>query len=89
MPLSTEQKTDVIKKFGKNDKDSGAPEVQIALLDKRIRDLTEHVKKHKKDNHSRHGLVSLVAQRKKLLQYLRRTNPESYVNILKELKIRG
>jgi small subunit ribosomal protein S15 len=85
----TEKKREIITKFGKNEQDSGSAEVQIALLTQRIKDLTEHVKVHKKDKHSRHGLVKLVAQRKKLLKYLRRTNPQSYVKLIKELSIRG
>ena len=79
----------IIEKFGKDAKDSGSPESQIALLTQRIRDLTEHVKVHKKDNHSRHGLVKLVSQRKKLMKYLIKTNPESYTKLIKELGIRG
>ncbi len=89
MPLTTEKKAELIQKFGANDKDSGSAEVQIALLTQRIRDLTAHVGIHKKDNHSRHGLVKLVSQRKKLIKYLRKTNPESYVKLISELKIRG
>ncbi|MBT6516167.1 MAG: 30S ribosomal protein S15, partial [Candidatus Marinimicrobia bacterium] len=65
------------------------PEVQVAILTHRIRELTDHVKIHKKDNHTRRGLVQLVSQRKKMLKYIMRTNAESYVNIIKELSIRG
>jgi len=89
MPLSGDKKKEIIEKFGKDAKDSGSPESQIALLTQRIRDLTEHVKVHKKDNHSRHGLVKLVSQRKKLMKYLIKTNPESYTKLIKELGIRG
>ena len=89
MLLSGEKKKEIIEKFGKDAKDSGSPESQIALLTQRIRDLTEHVKVHKKDNHSRHGLVKLVSQRKKLMKYLIKTNPESYTKLIKELGIRG
>ncbi|RMF08266.1 MAG: 30S ribosomal protein S15 [Candidatus Neomarinimicrobiota bacterium] len=89
MPLTAEKKAEIIRQFGANEKDSGSAEVQIALLTQRIRDLTDHVNLHKKDNHSRHGLVKLVSQRKKLMKYLRRTNPDSYVKLIKELKIRG
>lgn len=89
MPLTVEQKKEIVEQFGKDGKDTGSAEVQIALLTQRIRELTEHVKIHKKDNHSRYGLVKLVAQRKKMMKYLRKTNPESYVNTIKELKIRG
>ncbi len=89
MPLSAETKKEIISKYGKNDVDSGSPEVQIALLTQRIRDLTEHLKTHKKDNHTRHGLVKLVSQRKKLIKYLIRTNPEVYPKLIKDLGIRG
>ena len=88
MSLTNEQIQDVVKKFGKDDKDTGSSEVQVALLTSRIRSLTEHAKENKKDNHSRRGLVMLVSQRKKLLKYLRRTNPDSYLNITEELAIR-
>ena len=88
MSLTNEQIQDVVKKFGKDDKDTGSSEVQVALLTSRIRSLTEHAKDNKKDNHSRRGLVMLVSQRKKLLKYLRRTNPESYLNVTQELAIR-
>ena len=88
MSLTNEQIQDVVKKFGKDDKDTGSSEVQVALLTSRIRYLTEHAKDNKKDNHSRRGLVMLVSQRKKLLKYLRRTNPESYLNVTQELAIR-
>jgi small subunit ribosomal protein S15 len=89
MPLSAEIKKEIISKYGKNDTDSGSPEVQIALLTQRIRDLTEHVKIHKKDKHTRHGLVKLVSQRKKMIKYLIKTNPESYTKLIKDLGIRG
>jgi small subunit ribosomal protein S15 len=89
MPLSAEIKKEIISKYGKNDVDSGSPEVQIALLTQRIRDLTEHLKIHKKDKHTRHGLVKLVSQRKKLIKYLIRSNPEAYPKLIKDLGIRG
>lgn len=88
MSLSNEKIQEIVKKFGKNDKDTGSSEVQIALLTERIRTLTEHVKENKKDTHSRRGLVMMVSQRKKLLKYLRRINPESYLNVTQELAIR-
>ena len=88
MTLTKEQIQTTIKKYGKNDKDTGSTEVQIALLTIRIQYLTEHAKTHKKDNHSRRGLVMLVAERRKLLKYLRRTDPDSYVKITQELSIR-
>ena len=88
MSLKNEQIKDIVKQFGKDDKDTGSSEVQIALLTSRIRSLTDHAKENKKDNHSRRGLVLLVSQRKKLLKYLRRTNPESYIKLTQELAIR-
>ena len=78
-----------IKKFGKNTNDTGSPEIQIAIWTLRIRELTEHVKIHKKDNHTRRGLVQLVSKRKKMLKYLVKTNPKSYVKLIEELSIRG
>ena len=86
--LSKEAKQEIISKFGSNDKDSGSTEVQIALLTKRITELTEHFKIHKKDHNSRRGLLKLVGQRRKLLKYLKRKNLESYRNLIKELGLR-
>ena len=88
MTLTKEKIQATIKKYGKDGNDTGSSEVQIALLSNRIQYLTEHAKIHKKDNHSRRGLVMLVAERRKLLKYLRRTNPDSYVKITQELSIR-
>ncbi len=89
MPISKEEKQEIVKKFGTNDLDTGSPKVQIAILTHRIRELTDHVKVHKKDNHTRRGLVQLVSKRKRLLKYLVRKNVDSYVNLVKELGIRG
>ena len=89
MPISKDEKQEIVKKFGNNDLDTGSPEVQIAILSHRIRELTDHVKVHKKDNHTRRGLVQLVSKRKRLLKYLVRKNVDSYVNLVKELGIRG
>ena len=89
MPISIEEKKEYVKKFGKDSNDTGSSEVQIAILTHRIRELTEHVKTHKKDHHTRRGLVMLVAKRKQMLKYLRRTNSASYLNVIKELSIRG
>ncbi len=88
MALESKEKQKIIKKYGKNDKDTGATEVQVALLTSQIRSLTEHVKLNKNDKHSRRGLVMLVSQRKKQLKFLRRTNPESFIKLTEELKIR-
>lgn len=89
MPLPSEKKKEIIEAYGDNSKDTGSAEVQIAMLTSRIRELTEHSKLHKKDHHSRRGLVTLVGNRKKLMKYLRRTNPNSYVSVIKNLEIRG
>ena len=88
MSLDNKEIQKIVKKYGKNDKDTGSSEVQVALLTSRIRSLPEHAKENKKDNHSRRGLVMLVSQRKKLLKYLRRTNPDSYLKITEKLAIR-
>ena len=77
------------KELAIHDKDTGSSEVQIAILTHRIRELTEHVKTHKKDHHTRRGLVMLVAKRKKMMKYLMRSNSKSYLNVIKELSIRG
>jgi len=89
MPLTTEEKESIVSKFGKNKTDTGSTSVQIALLTRRIRQLTDHITKHKKDNHSRRGLVMLVGQRKRLMKYLRKTDLEKYENVVNKLKIRG
>ena len=89
MPISIEEKKEYVEKFGKDSNDTGSSEVQIAILTHRIRELTEHVKTHKKDHHTRRGLVMLVAKRKKMMKYLMRSNSKSYLNVIKELSIRG
>ncbi len=86
--LSKEQKQEIISKFGANDKDTGKPEVQIALLTQRIRDLTEHVKVHKKDHHNRRGLSKLVGQRRRLLNYLIKNDTDRYRAVISELGLR-
>ncbi len=88
MVLTTEVKKEIIGKFKLHGKDTGSPEVQIALLSNRITYLTEHFKTHKKDHHSRRGLLKLVGQRRKLLNYLKRTDITRYQQIIKELGIR-
>ena len=88
MPISNEDKKKYVEQFGKDSNDTGSSEVQIAILTHRIRELTEHVKIHKKDHHTRRGLVMLIAQRKKMKKYLMRSN-SAYLNIIKELSIRG
>ena len=89
MPITKEEKQKYIDQFGNDSNDTGSSEVQVAILTHRIRELTEHVKIHKKDNHTRRGLVQLVSKRKKLLKYLMRSNAKSYVKLIKELSIRG
>ena len=89
MPITIEEKEEYVKKFGKSSEDTGSSEVQIAILTHRIRELTDHVKAHKKDHHTRRGLVQLVSKRKRLLKYLMRSDAESYVSLIKELSIRG
>jgi small subunit ribosomal protein S15 len=88
MPLTKDRKQELIKKYGKNEQDTGTSEVQIAMLTQRIKDLTEHFKRHKKDFHSRRGLLKLVGQRRRLLDYMIRTNLEGYRALIKELGIR-
>lgn len=82
-------KQEIITKYGRHEGDTGSPEVQIALLTVRIKSLTEHLKSHKKDHHSRRGLLMMVGQRKGLLNYLYDQDIERYRNIIKELGIRG
>lgn len=86
--LSKEKKAEIIKQYGRNPQDTGSPEVQIALLTERINQLTEHLKKNKKDHHSRRGLLKMVGQRRGLLEYLKRTNIESYRELISRLGLR-
>ncbi len=88
MSLNNEQKKEVVKKFGGNDQDTGKTEVQVALLSERIKYLTEHFKTHAKDHHSRRGLLKLVGQRRRLLDYLAKKDITRYRNLVKELGIR-
>ena len=88
MALSKEEVSSIITKFGKNEKDTGASEVQIALLTERINQLTEHCKQFKKDKSSQRGLLILVGQRRRMLKYIQRTNLERYRTLIKELGIR-
>ena len=88
MVFQSEQKQGVIEKFRSHDKDTGSTEVQIALLTERIRYLTDHFKFHKKDVHSRRGLLKVVNQRRKMLDYLKKKDADKYKQILKELNIR-
>lgn len=88
MPLATEQKRDIIQKHKMHDKDTGSPEVQIALLTERVNYLTDHFKKHAKDHHSRQGLLKIVNQRRRLLDYIKRIDPPRYRKLIEELGIR-
>jgi small subunit ribosomal protein S15 len=88
MPLATEQKRDIIEKHKLHDKDTGSPEVQIALLTERVNYLTGHFKKHAKDHHSRQGLLKIVNQRRRLLNYIKRLDPPRYRKLIEELGIR-
>ncbi len=88
MALAVEQKSQVISKYRIHKSDSGSPEVQVALLSQRISQLTEHFKTHLKDHHSRRGLLSMVARRRKLLNYLKDRNPERYKTLIQSLGIR-
>ncbi|GJL80080.1 MAG: 30S ribosomal protein S15 [Nitrospinaceae bacterium] len=88
MPLNKEEKTTIISDYKLHETDTGSSEVQIALLSKRITDLTEHFKTHGKDHHSRRGLLKLVSQRRKLLDHLKEENSERYQTIITQLGIR-
>ena len=86
--LTTEKRTTIIGEYRLLEKDTGSPEVQIALLSARIEYLTEHFKSHKKDHHSRRGLLKLVGQRRRLLNYIKDNDVERYRNIIKRLGLR-
>jgi len=88
MSLTAEQKEGIVKDFRRTDGDTGSPEVQIALLTARIQHLTEHFSTHKQDHHSRRGLLKLVNQRRKLLDYLKRKDRERYQTIIERLGLR-
>lgn len=88
MSLSKEKKSDLIKEYKVHEKDTGSPEVQIALLTQRINDLTPHFKEHKQDHHSRRGLLQIVGQRRRLLDYLRSKDVNRYKEVIDRLKIR-
>jgi small subunit ribosomal protein S15 len=89
MALSKDEKVQVIAKFQKHQTDSGSPEVQIALLTQRINSLSDHFKQHAKDHHSRRGLLKMVGQRKRLLNYLKKKDLDSYRALVKQLNLRG
>ncbi|MFC2969450.1 30S ribosomal protein S15 [Acidimangrovimonas pyrenivorans] len=88
MSITADEKARVIKEFGTKEGDTGSPEVQVAILSSRIATLTEHFKTHKKDNHSRRGLLMMVAQRRKLLDYLKGKDEGRYQDLIKRLGLR-
>ena len=88
MPLAKERKSEVIEKFRTHETDTGSPEVQVAILTERILYLTDHFKTHKKDHHSRRGLLKLVGQRRRLLDYLREKDINRYRTVIQDLGLR-
>ena len=86
--MNVNEKKEIVKDFGKNNKDSGSTEVQVALLTKKINELSEHFKIHKKDHHSRRGLLGMINNRRKLLKYLKGKNEEGYQELIKKLGLR-
>ena len=86
--LTKEQKQEIIAKYGRSEGDTGSPEVQVALLTKRINELTEHLKANPKDHHSRRGLLKMVGRRRGLLEYLKKKDIEAYRSLLTRLNIR-
>jgi len=89
MALSTAEKAKIVKTYQQAKNDTGSPEVQIALLTTRINSLTEHLKVHKHDFHTRHGLTNMVSQRRRLMRYLKGKDIQRYQHIIKELDVRG
>ena len=89
MSINLKNKQDIIKEYGKNEKDTGAPAVQIAMMTKKIADLTEHLKSNKKDFATKRGLLMMVGRRKRLLSYLKDRNLDGYRALIKKLGIRG
>ena len=88
MSINKEKKTEIINEYSRSGGDTGSPEVQIAILSERISSLTNHFQTHKKDNHSRTGLMRLINQRRSLLAYLKKTNKDSYDLLIQKLGIR-
>jgi small subunit ribosomal protein S15 len=86
--LTVDRKREIVERFGKSAEDTGSTEVQVALLTERINGLTEHLREHKKDHHSRRGLLMLVGQRRRLLNYLRRSDLDRYRTLIGELGLR-
>ena len=88
MSITAERKTEVIKEYAKGEKDTGSPEVQIAILSERIKNLTDHLQSHEKDFHSRRGLLVMVGQRRRLLDYLKRKSDGRYKELIERLGLR-
>jgi len=89
MTINLKNKKEIVKKYGKNDKDTGLPEVQIAMLSQKVNELTEHLKGNEKDYQGRRGLLMMVGKRKRLLAYLKEQDVNKYRDLIKKLKIRG
>lgn len=89
MSLSVEETSKIVQEYKQSDADTGSPEVQVAILTARIRQLTEHFKEHKHDHHSRRGLLNMVSQRRKLLSYLKREARQRYLDLIKSLGLRS
>ena len=88
MSITAERKTELIKEFGRGTDDTGSPEVQVAILTERIKNLTEHLQTHAKDHHSRRGLLQMVGLRRRLLDYVKRKNEERYQALIKRVGVR-
>ncbi len=88
MSITSEKKRELVGKFGRSDNDTGSAEVQVALLTERINELTEHLRSHSKDHHSRRGLLMLVGKRRRLLRYLERSDVDRYRELVAELGLR-
>ena len=86
--MNVNKKKEIVKEFGKKDNDTGSTEVQVALLTKKINELSEHFKSHKKDHHSRRGLLGMINNRRKLLKYMKKKNEEDYQSLIKKLGLR-
>ena len=88
MTITAQRKRELVSRFGRSDSDTGATQVQVALLTDRINDLTEHLRAHSKDHHSRRGLLKMVGRRRRLLRYLQRTDLDGYRALVRELGLR-
>jgi small subunit ribosomal protein S15 len=88
MAIQKEEKTKIVKELGRSAKDTGSPEVQVAIFTEKIKQLTDHLKTHKKDEHSRRGLLKMVGKRRRLLDYLAKKNKDTYEAVIKKLGLR-